>query len=260
MGELVTVEVEGAVATVRLDNPPANAMALPLLLALGDRALELAGEEAIRAVVLASSGERAFAAGADLAEFAALLGSPSEIEEHTSASRRALDALAAMPQPVVAAVQAAAVGGGFELALACDLIVADERARFGLPEVNLGLMPGAGGTQRLSRRVCVPHAAGMILTGSLIPAAEAQRLGLVWEVAEPGGADAAAAALAAGLAARPRLAVQAIKRALREGADQPLAAALDAERELFSALLASADAGIGVRAFLEREKPEFVHR
>jgi enoyl-CoA hydratase/carnithine racemase len=220
----------------------------------------LEADPGVRAVVITGTGEKAFASGADLPEFVQMLDAPDEIAYHTSLTRRLFGTISALRQPVVAAVQAAAVGGGLELALSCDLIVADERARLGVPEVGLGLIPGAGGTQRLPRRIGAPRAAELVLRGRLLKAGEAQQIGLVNEVAPEGTALDRALELASELAARPAVAVQAAKRAMRIGFGLPLSEGLDAEHTEFLATLASADAREGVDAFLNRRRPEFVHR
>jgi enoyl-CoA hydratase len=174
-------------------------------------------------------------AGADLNEFQKLVGNAEAIEEHVGFSSRALGTLASLPQPVVAAVQASALGGGLEVALACDLIVVDPGVRLGLPEVRLGLIPGAGGTQRLPRRIPAARAKELILLGGTVDAEEALRLGLVNRVSAPGAALADARALAAKLAALPAVAVRAAKAAM----EQELRAGLERERELFLQVFAS---------------------
>jgi enoyl-CoA hydratase/carnithine racemase len=256
----IRVARSGPIATVVLDNPPVNAMGNDLLEALGRELRGLGEDPSIRVVVIAGAGERAFAAGASLEEFAEMIGSSEAISAHTALARAAFDAIGQIPQPVIAAVQATAVGGGFELALACDLVVADESARFGLPETGLGLIPGAGGTQRLPRRLGLPRATALVLLGSRITAHEAERLGLVHEVSQPGECLARAGDLAATLAERPRLALAAAKRLLRDAADRPLDEGLDRERDAFVALLSSEDARTGVEAFLAGTTPEFRHR
>jgi enoyl-CoA hydratase/carnithine racemase len=255
VSEAVRVAREGAVAVVTVDNPPVNALADHVIEALDAAAVELAGDGDVRAVVLTGTGEKAFLAGADLEEFAARLESGDGIEEHASATRRALGRWETLPQPVVAAVQAHAMGGGLEVALVCDLVVADPAALFGAPEVRLGLMPGAGATQRLPRRIGPGPARAMILLGATIDAAEAQRLGLVHAVSEPGAALAQARSLADELAALPAVAARAIKRAIASDLD----AGLDLERELFLEVFGSADAREGVAAFRERRPPRFGH-
>ena len=255
MSGAVRVDREGAVAVVTVDNPPVNALADHVIEALDAAAVELAGDGDVRAVVLTGTGEKAFLAGADLEEFAARLESGEGIEEHAAATRRALGRWETLPQPVVAAVQAHAMGGGLEVALVCDLVVADPAALFGAPEVRLGLMPGAGATQRLPRRIGVGPAKAMILLGATIDAAEAQRLGLVHAVSEPGAALVQARSLAEELASLPAVAVRAIKRAIAADLD----AGLDRERQLFLEVFGSADAKEGVAAFRERRPPRFGH-
>jgi len=255
VSDAVRVEASGGVAVVTVDNPPVNALADAVLEALRDAAAALAADRRVRAVVVTGGGDRAFMAGADLAEFQRLLAGDGSIDEHVAGSRRALDQLAALPQPVVAAVQAAAMGGGLEVALTCDLIVADPAARLGLPEVRLGLMPGAGGTQRLPRRIGAGPAAELLLLGKAVDAAEAHRLGLVNVVSAPGAALAESLELAARLASLSARAVQSIKQVL-VAAD---GAGLDRERAAFLDLCRGEDAREGVAAFLEKRPPSFTH-
>jgi enoyl-CoA hydratase/carnithine racemase len=257
--DLVEVRRADAVGVVTINNPPVNTLGNPVLEALLGAVESLRDDPAVRSVVITGSGEKAFASGADLPEFVQMLDSPDEIAYHTALTRRLFDTISALRQPVVAAVQAAAVGGGLELALSCDLIVADERARLGVPEVGLGLIPGAGGTQRLPRRVGPARAAELVLRGRLLKASEAEQIGLVNEAAAEGNALVRALELASELASRPAVAVQAAKRAMRIGLELPLSEALDAEHTEFLATLASADAREGVDAFLNRRRPQFVH-
>jgi enoyl-CoA hydratase len=255
----VEVRRDDAVGVVTIDNPPVNTLGNPVLEALLGAVDTFREDSGVRSVVITGAGEKAFASGADLPEFVQMLDSPDEIAYHTSLTRRLFDSISRLRQPVVAAVQAAAVGGGLELALSCDLIVADERARLGVPEVGLGLIPGAGGTQRLPRRIGAARAAELVLRGRLLKAAEAAQIGLVNEVAPEGTALDRALELASELAARPAVAVQAAKRAMRIGLELPLSDGLDAEHTEFLATLASADAREGVDAFLNRRRPQFVH-
>jgi enoyl-CoA hydratase/carnithine racemase len=219
---------------------------------LAAAAADLASRDGVRAAVLTGAGDRAFMAGADLEELGRLLDGSVSREEYTARVGAVLTAWEQLPQPTVAAVQAAAVGGGLEVALVCDLIVADPGARFGLPEVRLGLIPGAGGTQRLPRRIPPARAKELLLLGGTIDAAEAQRLGLVNRVSAPGEALLAARELAERLASLPALATRAVKQAIGAGAGR--------EGELFRELLGSADAREGVAAFLEGREPRFTHR
>jgi enoyl-CoA hydratase/carnithine racemase len=247
----VSVAWDGAVATVTVDNPPVNPLDDATLAGLRDAALQV-GEA--RAVVLTGAGEKAFLAGADLRSLRHALGTPGAMEEHVALTRPTFDAWRALEMPLIAAVAAHAVGGGLEFALLCDLVVAAPKARFGLPEVTLGLIPGGGGTQRLPRRIGSGLALELMLTGKLVTAAEAP--GLVNIVADD--PRAAARELAERIARLPALAVRAIKRAGRfEG---PLDAGLDLERALFLEVAGSADAREGADAFLEKRRPDFAHR
>jgi enoyl-CoA hydratase/carnithine racemase len=199
-------------------------------------------------------------AGADLDELGRILGDGDGIERHTELTRRIFDLWEDLPQPVVAAVQAPAVGGGLEMVLVSDLVVADVTARFGLPEVRIGLMPGAGGTQRLPRRIGTGAAKELLLLGETISAARAHELGLVNRLAEPGEALATARDLAAELASLPALAVRAIKRAVDGHLDGSLADGLARERALFFEVVETEDVLEGYRAFVEKRAPQFEHR
>lgn len=252
----VHVERDGPVAIVTVDRPPVNALGNAVLEQLGRAADALAGDEGIRAIVLTGAGEKAFMAGADLDEFRAMLDDEGAIYEHVAISRSALTLLCDLTQPVVAAIQASAMGGGLEVALCCDLLVCDPAARLGLPEVRLGLIPGAGGTQRLPLRIGIGRAKELILLGGAVTAEEALSLGLVNRVSAPGAALAEAVELAHRLAALPAQAVQAAKAALANVSSD----ALDAERSLFLGVFGTADVREGVAAFVEKRAPSFVHR
>lgn len=259
----VTVERDAGVATVTVDNPPVNALSDETLIELRAAGEALAGESGIRAVILAGAGERSFIAGADLRVLETALGpdgGSGEIEHHVSLTGPAFAAWSALPQPVIAALNANALGGGLEFALCCDLIVADAGAKIGLPEVTLGLMPGAGGTQRLARRIGAGRAMELILTGRVVDAERARELGIVNVVAESGTALERSRELAARIAALPAVAVQSAKEAIRAGADAGLAEGLAAERQLFLAVTRSADAHEGTAAFLAKRAPSFQHR
>ena len=259
----VEVAIGDGVATVDVENPPVNTLDDETLLALRGAASDLAERTDVRAVVLAGPGERAFLAGADLRELSHALGPEGrdgEIERHVALTRPTFDAWSELPYPVIAAVNANAVGGGLEFALLCDLIVADPRARFGLPEVTLGLIPGGGGTQRLSRRVGGPAALELVLLGRLLTAARAHEIGLVNVIAEEGLARDEALGIANRIAALPKLATQAAKRAVRLSFEAGLTAGLDAERGLFLEVARSRDAFEGATAFLEKRPPKFEHR
>ncbi|MCU4186505.1 enoyl-CoA hydratase/isomerase family protein [Acidiferrimicrobium sp. IK] len=233
------------VAVITLDRPKANALSVELLAQLEAAADGLAAD--LPGAVVVTGGPKIFAAGADIAGF----GGPDEAAVYARQFRAAFDKLAALPRAVIAAVAGYALGGGCELALACDLRIASEKARFGQPEIQLGLIPGAGGTQRLSRLVGAGRAKELILTGRHVDAAEAHAIGLVERVVPAGEELDAAVALAAELAAGPLVAAGYAKRAVDAGLDGPLAAGLDLEQELFVEVFRTEDAANGVRSFLD---------
>jgi enoyl-CoA hydratase len=259
MSALVEIEEQDGVATVTVVNPPVNALSDELLEALEEAAGRLAGDDAARAVVLTGAGKRSFVAGADLRGFADALGDDVAMREHVALTARVFRAWEELPMPVIAAIAGHAMGGGLELALVCDLLVVDPRARLGTPEVTLGLMPGAGGTQRLPRRVGAAVATRMLLLGEPLGAEDALRAGLVDVVAAPGAAQAEAQALAVRLAALPARAIVAAKAAIAASVTLPLSEGLLVERDLFLGVAATADAREGTRAFLARRAPTFVH-
>lgn len=259
MADTVRFETDGAVAVVTVDNPPVNALDEATLEALGEAAARIAGDASVRAAVLTGAGGKALAAGADLKELRGALGNRDEMDHHVGITRPVFSAWWNLEVPVLAAVEGSAAGGGLELALVCDLIVAERSARLGFPEVKLGLIPGAGGTQRLPRRVGGAAALRMLALGKLLDAEAAAEIGLV-DVVVDADARAAAIELATRLAAGPGVAVRAAKRALRSAAELPLEEGLDAERELFLATAMTADAAEGASAFLERRPPTFNHR
>jgi enoyl-CoA hydratase/carnithine racemase len=259
VSEPVRIEVNEGVGVIVLDNPPVNALRNDIIDALFDAAGVVAADDAVRAVVLTGSGDKAFVAGADLEEFSQALGSTEWIDDHTMRTRRLLDRLEQLPQPLIGAVQASAIGGGLEVALACDLLIADPVARFGLPEVRLGLMPGAGGTQRLPRRVGIGRAKELLYLGGTIDAGEAKTIGLVNRISAPGEALGEARELATRLARLSAVALRAIKRSV-DGDATDLARGLDRERAHFLEVFASYDATEGVHAFVEKRQPTFAHR
>ncbi len=251
-GVIARQEANG-IAEVVLDRPEAmNALDTGTLRALAAHFEALAQASGVRVVVLSAAGERAFCAGADLKERAAM--SDAEILAQRPAFRAAFAALLALPQPVIAAVHGFALGGGCELALSCDVIVADRTAQFGLPEATVGLVPGCGGTQLLPRRIGPGRAAEMIFSGRRVGADEAHAIGLVDRLVSAGTARGAAFELAGQIAANSPVAVRAAKRALRNGAGLTLAAALDVEDAAWRTAASSADRREGIAAFAEKRK------
>jgi enoyl-CoA hydratase/carnithine racemase len=253
---LVRVEVAGWVATVTLDRPEAlNAISTELAIALAEAVEPLATDPAVRAVVLTGAGERAFCVGADLKQRAGFDDHGWFVQRE--AFRRGFAAVRRCPLPTVAAVSGFALGGGTELALACDLVVAADDASFGLPEVRLGLVPAGGGTQLLVRRVGRSVAKDLVLTGRRVPASEAHRLGLVDRVVPRGEVLAAATALAAEIAANAPTAVRMAKWALDLGADLALEAAMEVEDEAWRRAVLSDDRREGIAAWVEKREPSW---
>lgn len=244
----------GDIAEVILDRPDSlNALNTAALTHLARLCTEIGADDQVRVVVLSAVGERAFSVGADLKERAAM--SDAQIMAQRPVFRAAFGALLALPQPAIAAVHGFALGGGCELALSCDVIIADETAVFGLPETSVGLVPGCGGTQLAARRVGPGLAAEMIFTAQRIEAREAEAIGLADRVVRAGTARELALEMATRIAANSPVAVRAAKRALRDGAGLALADALDVEDAAWRTAAASADRREGIAAFTERRPP-----
>ena len=246
---------EEGVEIVTLKNPPVNALSTALLAGLSHQVEEISHDPKVRAVVLTGDGQY-FSAGADLKEMATmdLANAPDVVRKGHELFHR----IAALRPPVIAAINGLALGGGLELALSCDLRIAGESAKLGAPEVNYGLMPAYGGTQRLPRLIGVPKAKELIFTGSMISAAEALRIGLVNKTVPAGQELRAARDLAHTIAQRAPKAVQAAKRAITEGLQLPLAQGIEGETKLFETeVLSSQDLGEGIMAFVERRPPKF---
>jgi enoyl-CoA hydratase len=251
--ELVHVERDGRVAVVLLNRPKQlNALSGELMGALVAVLRELDEDREIRAIVLGGN-ERAFAAGADIAELAA--GTPISLYENRRID--AWDAIRAVRAPIVAAVSGFCLGGGCELAMLCDLIVAAESAKFGQPEINLGVLPGAGGTQRLTRAVGKAVAMDLILTGRMLSAREALSFGLVARVVAQEAWLVEARRVAAEIAAKSPISVRLAKEAVDKAFEAPLSVGVEFERRAFYLARASEDATEGLNAFIEKRVPEF---
>lgn len=245
--------LDNGVATVRISRPDArNALNTSVRQLLAQHFRVLAEDSRVRAIVL-TGGEQCFVAGADIREFA----QARPIEMYLRHTELLWGAITCCPKPIIAAVNGFALGGGCELAMHCDLIIAGESARFGQPEVKLGLMPGAGGTQRLIRAVGKFQAMRIALTGCLVTAPEALKIGLVSEVVSDDQTLLRAHEIAAEIAALPPLAVAQIKEVILAGADLPLEAALVIERKAFQLLFDSQDQKEGAAAFLEKRAASF---
>ena len=255
----VRVEREDGVAVVTIDRPEAlNALNASVLGELRDRLQELAEDSDVRAAVLTGAGERAFAAGADIKEMQAK--SPSEARAWGGLGHDVARLLETMPKPTIAAVNGLALGGGCELALACDIRYAAATARFGQPEVNLAVIPGWGGTQRLARVVGLGLAKELILTGRTLDADEALRRGLVSAVFPPEELLPKTVEVARSLAAKGPLALAAAKQATNRALQGELTAALDEEAADFAGLFGTEDQREGMAAFVEKRVPRFSGR
>jgi enoyl-CoA hydratase/carnithine racemase len=255
VGEFIGLTVADGIGTIRLDRPPMNALNAAIQEELRAAAAAATNDDEVRAVVV-YGGEKVFAAGADIKEMASM--SYVAMANRSGALTSAFDAVARIPKPVVAAITGYALGGGCELALACDWRVASVDARLGQPEINLGLIPGAGGTQRLPRLVGPARAKDIIMSGRFVGAEEALAIGLVDKVV-PTAAEVyeAAVALVKPYTRGPAVALRAAKLAVDGGLGMDLASGLAWESHLFSALFATEDMREGTAAFVEKRKPSF---
>ncbi|HET7476348.1 MAG TPA: enoyl-CoA hydratase-related protein [Dermatophilaceae bacterium] len=249
MSDHVRVEVQDGVATVLIERPPMNALNAEIQDALAAAAAELGERRDVAAVVL-YGGEKVFAAGADIKEMREM--SYTDMVDRSGRLQAAFTAVARLPKPTVAAVTGFALGGGCELALACDFRVAATDAKLGQPEILLGLIPGAGGTQRLARLIGPSRAKDLIFTGRFVAAPEALAIGLVDEVVEPGQVYAAAVRRARRFAGGPAYAIRAAKEAVDRGLETGLDTGLELERILFAGLFATRDREIGMASFVEQ--------
>ncbi|HZE49641.1 MAG TPA: enoyl-CoA hydratase-related protein [Jatrophihabitantaceae bacterium] len=256
MGELVSVDAEAGVATIRLNRPPMNAINSQVQEELRDAARQVSADDAVRAVVI-YGGEKVFAAGADVKEFAPM--THAQLMRDAERVSSAIDSVARIPKPVIAAVTGYALGGGCELALAADFRVSAENARWGQPEILLGIIPGMGGTQRLPRLIGPARAKDLIFTGRMIDAGEALGLGLADVVVPAEDVYSTAVELAATYAKGPALALQAAKAAIDGGLDTDLGNGLRLESHLFASIFATDDRATGIGSFIENDpgKAEF---
>jgi enoyl-CoA hydratase/carnithine racemase len=248
VSEFVRLEVADGIGTIRLDRPPVNALNDQLRDELASAAREAGAADEIRAVIL-YGGEKVFAAGADITQMAE--ADYAEMTTRAGQLQATLNLVADLPKPVVAAITGYALGGGLELALAADFRVAGSGARLGQPEILLGVIPGAGGTQRLPRLVGPARAKDIVFTGRMVPAGEAHAIGLVDQVVPDASVYQAARDMVRRYAAGPALALRAAKQAINHGLDVDLATGLEIERLHFAALFATEDQKAGMRSFLQ---------
>ena len=258
--ETLEIEDRGSARIIRINRPKALNALNPTVIAelgreLGSVADQLArGDWSVRGLILTGGGDKAFVAGADIASMAEM--SPEQARSFAKAGHGVGDAIASLSVPVIAAVNGFALGGGCELALACDFIVAGARAKFGQPEVKLGVIPGFGGTQRMLRRIGIARALELCMTGDMIDANEAVRIGLANRVVETELLDTCVGLIET-MAKMGPLAVAAAKRVIHRGAELPLADANRLEVESFAALFSTADQREGMRAFLDKRAPQY---
>jgi enoyl-CoA hydratase/carnithine racemase len=260
MGDFISVERDGAVAVVTIDNPPVNALSSALLDELEAEIELLDADDAVRAIVLKGAGERAFVAGADISEFPSL----RDASQDEGGSARGIQRLGARMDkartPFVAAIRGFCLGGGLELAMACDIRIAAEDAQLGQPEIKLGLIPGGGGTQRLPRLVGLGRAMFLNLTGDPIDGKRAYDWGLVEKIVPREEALGAAVELAKTIASRSPNSVAVLRELARTTRDLSLEEGLRREADGFRRCLRSEDGAEGVAAFLEKREPQFTGR
>ncbi len=253
------LERDGAVAVVTINRPPKmNALNAQTIAELGHVIADLGADAGVRAVVLTGAGDKAFVAGADISELAAQ--TPAQAKEHAAAGQRVFGAIESLGKPVIAAINGFALGGGCELAMACTIRIAADSARLGQPEINLGLTPGYGGSQRLPRLVGRGIALELLLTGDTISAARAYDIGLVNRVVPAAALRAEALALAGALASKAPVAVQYILELVQHGAEMAMVEALHLETTLFGLAAATDDMKEGTRAFLDKRKADWTGR
>jgi len=251
----IDIEVFQKVGILTMNNPPANALSPEIRQEFLAKLIEMSKHDGIWTLIITGAGEKFFAAGADIPGLLKL--DRTSGLERVQRAREFYGAVASLEKPVIAAINGICMGGGLELALTCDIRIAAEHARLGVPEVNLGLIPGAGGTQRLPRAIGPGWANYLLLTGEPVPAKKALEIGLVQEVVAFDALKEAALKLAGKINSKGPLAVRAAKRASSQGLQQPLEKGLDIEHEAFAELCVTQDKDEGIRAFLEKRRPQF---
>jgi len=254
--ESILFEETDGIATITFNRPKAlNALNQALLGELSDALDVVAANETIRVLVLTGAGDKSFVAGADISEIAQC--SPLQAKIFAKNGQDVIARLQQLAIPVIAAVNGFALGGGSEMALGCDFIYASENAVFGLPEINLGIIPGFGGTQRLPRLIGSNRAKEMIFTGKMIPAAEAEKIGMVNQVFPQDALMEATLKTARAIAAKGKVSLRAAKQAVNNGLNVDLATGCQIEVDAFAICMASEDGKEGTRAFIEKRKPQF---
>ncbi|WHY89832.1 enoyl-CoA hydratase-related protein [Neobacillus cucumis] len=251
----VNVEIENGTALITINHPPVNALSPQIMKELDETIIMLKQKNEVQVVIITGAGDKAFVAGADIKQFLDM--SPELGYELAKSGQRIFDKIEEFEIPVIAAIEGFSLGAGCELAMACDIRIAGETAQFGQPEVNLGIIPGYGGTQRLPRLVGAGKAKELIFSGDTIDAKEAYRIGLVDILVPSGEALNQAYSFSAKIQKKGPLAVRAAKKAITQGLERGMGEALDLEAELFKSLCSTEDQKEGARAFLSKEKPKF---
>ncbi len=257
MPDLVHMKKENGLAIITIDNPPMNVLSQSVAKELLQAYLSVENDPEVVVIVLTGEGNRAFMAGANIKEFPDALGQPGVAYHMAQRFHELMNTIDFFPKPTIAALNGYTLGGGLELALACDMRVCDTNAKLGFPEINLGIFPGAGGTQRLPRIVGEGKAKELMFTGQPISAEEAYRIGLVNALAEPGKTLEHAVALASQIASKSLPALSLIKRAMMDGIHLPLDEAVQVEAKLFDEVFQTKDSKEGVHAFMEKREPNF---
>ncbi|MBM4763775.1 hypothetical protein GNT69_16055 [Bacillus sp. B15-48] len=251
----VELKIENNTAIITIDNPPVNALSNQIVLEL-EQAIEAVEQNTeLQSLIITGAGTKAFVGGADIKQF--LTMTPESCYETVKTGQRVFERVSNLEIPVIAAIEGFALGGGCELALACDIRIAGEKAKFGLPEVGLGLIPGYGGSQRLPRILGSGKAYELIFSGDIIDASEAYRIGLVNNLVPNGEALGHAQAFVSKIQSKAPLAIKAAKKAIKQGIALPLDEAFELEARVVSDLCSTEDQKEGARAFLAKEKPKF---
>ncbi|GAK07963.1 enoyl-CoA hydratase/isomerase family protein [Geomicrobium sp. JCM 19038] len=256
MYEVISLEKKGPIAIVTIDNPPMNPLNIQVRTELISMVRELEQDDDVVTLIIRGAGDKAFVAGADIKEFPQRLKKQQQSPDQESV----FEVVANTPKPTIAMLNGYTLGGGLELALACDLRVAEDHVKVGFPEIKLGLLPGGGGTQRLPKIVGPSKAKEIMFTGSQIEAEEALALGLVTEVVPKGEGMEKAELLATKISRHSLQALSRIKSCVNVGEEQPLSESLQYERQMFQELFSTEDAKEGISAFIEKRRPVFTHK
>lgn len=256
--QVIDLKVEGQIAVITLNRPPMNPLNSQMVRELDAAAEELKANQSVRAVIITGAGDRAFCAGADVAEMINL--TPVELYEFSRRTMIACGKLENLNKPTIAAINGLALGGGCEISLLCDFRIAADNAKFGQPEINLGIIPGGGGTQRLPRLIGMARAKELLFLGNIIDAATAERYGLVNKVVPAGELMEEARKLAEQLAGKPPVAMRILKETINTGINMDLNSGLSLEGDCFGLVTSTEDAKEGMKSLLEKRKPEFKGR